>query len=189
MLTHYLTTVLASEDIDIPTTSPVSLAEIKRWIGIADDETSFDLLLEDLIATAARTVELYTDSTLISGSRTESFPAFDDPIALPFGPASAVTSITYYDTNDSQQTVSPSVYALDTISNPQLVVLNSGQSWPQVGSRVNPVQITYTAGFANIPPPLKTAIRIIAAALFEDRTADVPDAAVTALYPYRSILV
>ncbi|NIP96558.1 MAG: hypothetical protein GWO24_25240, partial [Akkermansiaceae bacterium] len=54
---------------------------------------------------------------------------------LPRAPLQSITSIKYYDEDDTEATVDSGTYFVDIASEPGRVVLNSGESWPSTTLR------------------------------------------------------
>lgn len=110
----------------------------------------------------------------------DDFPCGDRPVKLPLAPLISVGSITYVDADGVTQTLSTDVYAVDTASEPGLVYLKWGQSWPGVRDQRNAVAVTYTCGYAttsspvvdygeNVPTPIKQALKLIVGELYQRR--------------------
>lgn len=87
---------------------------------------------------------------------TRNYPA----VSLPYGPATAITSIKYKDQAGVLQTWGASNYQLDTRVG--RVLPAPGATWPAPGlGYVNPYEIVFTAGYANraaIPARLTLAL-------------------------------
>jgi len=100
---------------------------------------------------------------------------FADVIWLPMAaPLQSVTTVQYYDTTGAQQTLSSSVYTVDTVSRPGRIIRAPLQSWPALqGDRlVNAITITYVVGYTSpdlIPERIKQGIRIYLSWLDADR--------------------
>lgn len=89
-------------------------------------------------------------------------------------PVYSIDSITYYDTDNEQQTYNiANLYFFQTEDCAYLEPL-AGNSWPEVYDRPDAITITYTTGYpSTIPPPhnLKQAIILLASHWMENRTA------------------
>lgn len=133
----------------LPCAEPVSLDEMKLHLRI--DGTDEDTLITSLIQAARSYCEDYQARAYISQTLTlklNDFPVTDS-IRLPRPPLVSVDSITYVDNNGATQTVSSSVYTVDTVSEPGYVYLSYNQNWPyDVRLIPNAVTITYKAGYA-----------------------------------------
>lgn len=94
------------------------------------------------------------------------------------GAGTSIVSFTYLDPSNVQQTVSSSVYELDTYSAPGRIRLKYGQTWPVALDHWNSVVIRYKVGWAGtktdpVPEPLRQALLIHMAQLYEYRTTEV----------------
>ena len=93
-------------------------------------------------------------------------------IILPMSPVQAITSIKYIDANGVQQTLDPSQYKLDNVSEPARIVPAYGVSWPAARNEINSVEVTYVAGFGDntaVPEGIKSWIKIRIGTLYENR--------------------
>jgi hypothetical protein len=85
-----------------------------------------------------------------------------------------VTSVQYYDTTGTQQTLAGTFYTVDTVSRPGRIIRAPLQSWPALqGDRlVNAITITYVVGYTTadlIPERVKQGMRIYLSLLDSDR--------------------
>lgn len=151
-----------------PTVEPVSLAEVKNYLKIDDDQTEDDALLSGLIVAARKLLDGYSGvfgRCLVSQTWKLSLPDFRDNIQLPLPPLQSVTHIKYYDTDGDLNTVSTSVYEVITGgTSGGYVHLLGDQTWPADvdTDRAEPVEITYIAGYGNswndVPDTIRLAI-------------------------------
>lgn len=88
---------------------------------------------------------------------------------LPFPPLLEVSAVTYDDADAAAQTLDPTVYLVD----PRGLLLAPEKSWPSSYSRRGAVRVTYTAGYAEIPPSIVAAILLMVGDLFENRESAV----------------
>lgn len=99
---------------------------------------------------------------------------------LPLGlrPVSSVTSLRYYDTNDTLTTVSSNdYYQLLSANPPTLTPGVRGWSWNVSAYHPAPVECVFVAGWADaasVPLPLKRAIRLMVAMGYELRSVTEP---------------
>jgi uncharacterized phiE125 gp8 family phage protein len=90
-------------------------------------------------------------------------------ILLPKAPTQSVTSVQYYDTDDTLQTLPTSGYAVDTTRQPARIVL---EDYPSLSTDKYPrVQITYVSGYTTVPTQLCHAILLLAADFYRCREA------------------
>jgi len=174
------------------------------------DSTDEDDLIGDLITNARMLAEEYTRRRFITtgitltldripgrarqpwwdgvreGSITELL-ANADRIVLPFAPAIAVQSFKSYNDANTEAVFSSSAYRLEASGN---LYLNDGYVWPTDLRNHAAVVIAYTAGYgasaASVPMPIRHAIKVAVAAMYEDRTCfSLPVAARELLNAYR----
>lgn len=108
-------------------------------------------------------------------------------IRIPLPPLVSVQSITYVDTDGATQTLATSVYAVDTASEPGVVSLKYGQTWPSTQCQRNAVTIAFTCGYgtaAAVPERLKSAIKLMVKDRY-DQTQDNAAAIDKLLFPFR----
>lgn len=99
------------------------------------------------------------------------FPS-EEGILLPLAPVQSITSITYKDSNGNPQTFGASNYALGPDKDWQpAVYLAPTQSWPSTYDVPDAVTIRAVYGYALVPMPIRQAILLLAAHLFEHREA------------------
>lgn len=167
-----MTTTYALNRTSGPATEPVTLAEAKDHVEIAEHDTYHDSKMRRFIAAAREQVERDTGTALISQTYTLTLSEWPDGdwIPLPIRPVSSITSITYYDASDVQQTLATTVYALDSAR--QAVYLKNDQTWPSSNNRINGIVITFVAGYgvpANVPATMKQMVLCKVAEQFYDR--------------------
>lgn len=168
-----------------PTEEPVDLAETKLWIRYT--QTLQDDVITALITAARRYVEKWTNRTLVTTTYEYYLEdLFLDHISsynggtyyrmmeIPTSTIQSITSITYIDDDDAEQTLASTVYGLDNVSMINKVYLLPDQSVPSVNAQPNAVKITFDAGYGAataVPEDLKTAIKMMVGFMFEQREA------------------
>jgi len=158
---------------------PVLLPEIKLHLNIEETFTDDDFYLVSLIEVASRNAEQITQRKLIDQTwlaYMNEWPS-GDAIYLPFGSLGSVTSVKYYETDDSENTMSNTEYGVDTDSTVGRIVLDYGESWPTETLRpLNPIKIEFVCGYgaagANVPDPIIQAIKIDVADMFWRRSSE-----------------
>ena len=149
---------------------PLTLAEIKLHLKV--DFSDDDALITQLMLAATSWAENFQNRTYINRSRTQVLDSFPDVIRPPYPPLVSIDSITYIDTAGATQTLSSSVYDVDTTNEPGRVVPAYGQTWPSIRSDINAVTVTYTAGYGaaeDVPDPAKAAIKLLVDHLYTHR--------------------
>ena len=158
----------------VPTFEPLTIAEAKKHLELAEDDASHDGHLRQLIALAREVVEHDTGIVCATGTYTlvlDDFPPADE-IMLPVRPVSSVTSITYLDSAGSTQTMSSADYVLDNNHAIPRVRLAYLDSWPGSRGTPNAVTITFVAGYATqaaVSQTIKQACLLTMARAFQDR--------------------
>ncbi len=158
-----------------PAQEPVGLEEMKDWARV--DDADNDATIAGNIIAARRWVETFTHRALITQTfvyKTSRFPGpITTVIELLGGKTQTLTSIAYLDTDGASQTWAAANYIADLVSEPALVGLAYSIDWPSIREWDLPITITYDAGYGDdpgdVPEELRTAIKIIAAELFENR--------------------
>jgi uncharacterized phiE125 gp8 family phage protein len=174
-----------------PAAEPVCVEEIKTFLRI--DHNEDDTMIAAFIKTARIWVENYCGRALITQTRqlkADDFPAcavidqFRAPLA-------SVTSVVYIDAENVSQTLSSSLYQVDTTSTPPRLGLEPDESWPTTRlNTFNAVIITYVAGSAaaDVPVAIKEAIKRIVRGLYEGCSMDdaADSGAIALLADYRT---
>jgi len=146
-----------------PAVEPITIAQARIQIGLDSSDTSSDTMLNALIAAAREFVENYTNRSLITAVWNGYLDSFEDwGIQLFKLPISEITSIKYYDSDDTEQTLDADLYVSDIISEPARIFPASGESWPSTYDRPNAVKITFNAGYGaaetDVPKLIKAAM-------------------------------
>jgi uncharacterized phiE125 gp8 family phage protein len=155
------------------TLSALSLSDAKQHLRITDNAS--DLVIAQYIAAATEEAEQYMGRGLLTQTWKLQLDWFANVMPLPMAaPLQSVTSVKYYDTDGTQQTLSTDYYGTDTVARPGAVVLKPGQSWPSVQSerRNGRVEIVYVVGFTSadaIPERIRQGLRQFVAYLDLDR--------------------
>lgn len=93
-------------------------------------------------------------------------------IFLPKPPLQSVTTIKYIDQNGTQQTLDPTLYIVDTVSEPGRITPAYGQTWPTIREQVNAVEIQFVCGYGNasaVPAGIKRWMLLRINTLFNQR--------------------
>lgn len=139
----------ALDPLSGPPNEPVTLEDVKRQAR-ADGNTRDDVSFGGLLVAARRTVERYTNRSLLPQSwrfSCQNFPM--DRIYLPMGaPLRGVTSFTWTGIDEITRDVDPGVYDINLSGDPGSVVLEFGRIWPPDPlSPSAPVRIEFQAGY------------------------------------------
>jgi uncharacterized phiE125 gp8 family phage protein len=146
-----------------PTAEPVTLAEAKRQLFLAESDTQSDAELVSRIQAAREQWEHDTDSYLLTQTLSvtaEMFAGRD--IVLPGEPLQSVTHVKYYDDANTLQTLSTSLYSVDLQE--RAVRLNWNITWPTTYIRWDAVQVEFVVGRSaahEVPAIAKQAILLL----------------------------
>lgn len=151
-----------------PNEEALSTEDAKTHLRIthADD----DDYIAGLVTTWREWLEEQTSRTLVKTTwklTQDEFPEGDDPIELPQGPVTSVTSVQYTTaTATSATTLSATGYFVDTEHEPGRIAPVEDETWPTDRLREqNGVEVTYEAGFATsatgVPQRAKHALRLL----------------------------
>jgi uncharacterized phiE125 gp8 family phage protein len=158
-----------------PADEPLTLVEAKDHLRleIGDDDPQ----VEAAILGARQWVEEHCWRGLVTQTWELILDAFpgEDEIALPKGNLTSISSITYVDGDGATQTLAPTEYQADTASEPGRVHLPYGKSWPGTRCQWDAVKIRYVVGWAaaDVPGPIKNALKLLVSQLYEHRTPEV----------------
>jgi len=131
-----------------PLVEPFSLTEAKLHLRV--DGTDDDALITQLIKVARTFCELFQGRAYIVRTYERTYDdTFPSIMYLANPPLCYVDSITYLDQDGESQTVTSSLYTVDTKSEPGLVYEAYNQMWPSSVRWVrNMVTVNYVAGYA-----------------------------------------
>jgi len=171
-----------------PGSEPLMLEEAKEWLRIDADQTGHDGLILGLITAARIEAESFLERALVTQTWDYFRDNFEDEMEIPLPKLQSITSIKYIDSDGVQQTLSSSVYSVDTAAEPGLVRLAYGQSWPSVRGQANAVTIRFVAGYGtpeDAPETIKLALKMMVANSYETPGAALSEQAKALLWPYR----
>lgn len=165
---------------------PVSLADARTHLRIEPfgypSAHPDDDYVEMLIGSATKWVEEYIERPLTVKTIDYYVSEFAPDIPLPTLPILAVQSITYLADDNTTKTVASDVYKLKVYSSDAKVILAFGKSYPSdVINEENSIAIRVIAGYTDgqspntdpLPLPIKSALLLIIANLYENRQQDV----------------
>lgn len=150
-----------------PVVEPVAASDLKNWLGYGG--TDQDAVFDSMIVAAREWTEQYLSRQLITATWRLKLNAFNWTfLDLPRQPIQSVTSITYIDTQGVEQTLSPFLYDFSVDSGRIAPAYN--ESWPFTRASLEPVSITYVAGYGDeghdVPEPIRQAILLIASSMW-----------------------
>lgn len=161
---------ISYRETSAPAAEPVTLAQAKAQLVVDTGFTDDDDLITSLIVAARQHCEKIMQRAIFNRTVTMQYDFFPYPyfrgsfnindrhslygtywrqfaIKLAYPACVSVSSITYVDLNGNTQTVSSSLYAVDTMSEPARIVPNPGMYWPYTQAYLpGSVKVDYTAG-------------------------------------------
>lgn len=160
-----------------PVGQVVTLSDMEAFGYMAEPEQSGVML--DCIQTATNVVEAESGKQLLTATYDVSwrrFPGCSGELVLPRVPVASVTSVKYYDTTGTQQTLSTSLYTLnDGSAHASGYVIPAYNSiWPATYGYDRDVTVRFVCGFGTkdqIPKEFKTQICLLAHSIFRNREA------------------
>jgi uncharacterized phiE125 gp8 family phage protein len=162
------------EVVTAPSLEPITSAEAKRQLFIATSDTTHDDDITRTIQVVREQWEHDTDSAVLTQTLRVTAPVWGGcAIYLPKRPIQSITSITYYDAANVQQTLSTDIYSLDARA--RAVRLKLDQVWPTVASRWDAIAITYVAGYTSqalVPAVAKQAMLLLVGYYFDANRGD-----------------
>jgi len=157
-----------------PAAEPVLLAEARDHAKYS--QTDNDAALGRFLIAARQAAEDYLGRGLITQTWKLTLPEFYDVMYLPMAaPLQSVTTVKYYDINNTQQTLASTFYDVDITTRPGRLCRASQQVWPAIAPNrlVGRVEITYVVGFGadgtTVPERIKQGIRMYLTYLDADR--------------------
>lgn len=169
-----------------PPAAPIlSVAEAKTHLRVTSSDD--DSYIEALVDAARAHVEGKTGITgraLVTQTWDlflDDFPVnCDSVIEFPLSPLASVTHIKYYDENNDLQTIAPENYVVDTYSMRGRIQPAYGTNWPSVYPKMNAVVVRAVLGYgdaaADVPAPIRQAIKLLVGHLYENREAQLENA-------------
>ncbi len=130
-----------------------ALADVKTYLGIT--ETTTDAVLTALIANASTLIESYCNRVFLTATYTETRNGGGGPkLLLLNAPITAVSSVTVegYAVPAAPDAISPG-YLFDQ----QVLYIRPGGNPCEFNRGIQNVTVSYTAGFATVPPDVNQA--------------------------------
>ena len=151
-----------------PTVQPVTLADVKVHLRTVVGDTSEDAaILTPLIAAAREYCENVTGRAL-AAQTVKAYPDSWGTLRLPRPPINTITSIKYYDVDDTVYTLAATEYAVDLIDGVITILEEPAEELRSV----NPIVIEYTAGYTTgnaLPGVMRAAMLLFVADLYVNK--------------------
>lgn len=150
-----------------PATFPVTTAQAKAAceVTFSDDDDYIDALIE----AATRVVEEKSGKQLVSQTWTRTSPDAIGRLAIDKRPLIAVTGMTYYDRDDSSQSLTLSNFYVYKSEDRAWIEPKDGYEWPDMRDRMDALTITFTAGYTTVPETLVQAIKMLIREWYDTR--------------------
>lgn len=187
---------MALKLITPPPVEPLSLEEVKAHLHV--DFSDDDSIIQLYMVAARGAIEGpdgWTGRALVEQTWDlviDTFPTTTDgEIKIPCPPLRSVTSVKYFDSAGNEQTLDPTSYYVDTVSEPGWIVPVS--TWPATQIGTNMVTVRFVAGYepdvggspvdyrVNIPGNIRGALLLIIGNLYENREENLVGTSVTEL--------
>ena len=171
----------------------------------AADQKSFSRITtsaeDDLIDTFIKTATAKAENNTRIAFLDTTFEAFYDEFPykmyIPRGVVSSITSVSYYGTSNSLQTVDLANLDIDLKSKPAIIKAKEDFTFPETYERQNAVIIEFVAGYGAdktaVPEDILTAVKLFVGALYDGDRMDkragnaMPTAAEVLLRPYEDL--
>ena len=162
--------------VTAPSGEPVTLTEAKAHLRAGDDE---DTLIYGLIATAREVCEPKAGRAFLTQTLKMVYPCWPTGqrpyFELLRGPIQSISSVKYYDTSNTLQTMPATDYFADLTVAPARIWLGDGKMWPSASLRLGAaVEVTYVAGYSAasaVPRRYKQAMLLLVGHWYENREA------------------
>lgn len=180
-------TVFVTSAADLEASPPITSSLLKKHISILPSEVDHDDILDLYLPSAVSEFESKTKKAVITQTYKQIFDCFpcENYFLLERSPLVTFTDIQYYDSSDTLKTLASSVYSVEPSPVCPFVQLKTDQTWPSDihPTRLNCVEVTYSAGFgANalaIPADIRRLLAMIVgdSFLFREDTQIIPGVA------------
>lgn len=169
-----------------PVSEPLTLLETKAWLKV--DHNAEDVLIQLLITAARERCEAMTGLSLMVQQWVAYLPHWPikqevawwdgvregallqealQELPLLHGPVRQIDAFTLFDIDGNASIYPASSYLLDKARD--RVVLKTGAPIPRGERVINPIEITYTSGYENVPGAIKTGLLKLIAHHYEHR--------------------
>jgi uncharacterized phiE125 gp8 family phage protein len=154
-------------------TYPVSLTEAKSHLKV--DTTADDTYITSIIKAATQLSEEYTNRFFIDTVIEQTCSDFAQLQTLFKSKVSAVAHVKYYDSDNSLQTLSATIYDTQLQYEPSQIQLADDKSFPEITKRNDAVVARYTVGYgsaaSDVPEIIKQAILLTIGNFYQNRNS------------------
>jgi uncharacterized phiE125 gp8 family phage protein len=166
-----LSTPARTTVIQPPTSEPLTLAEAKRQVYVAESDPTHDTALLMAIQGAREQWEQDTDSAVMTQTLSVSVERFSRELMLR-RPVQLIESISYYRSDGEPVFVDPDDYAADASGR---LLFTTSFTYPSLFNRHDAVTVTYVAGHpsrSHVPAVAKQAMLLLIGYYFEGNRGD-----------------
>jgi len=136
-----------------------------------------DDAIDSMIASSCEAIGEMAGRVLASETWEMSDTVFSGTVPLAKSPVLALTSVQYLDASEAVQTATLSDFALIKSDDWSMVQPSVGKAWPSPGVvRADAMRITFTVGYATVPPALKEAVLLMVGHRYRNRESVSGDA-------------
>jgi len=158
--------------VEGPAVEPVTLAEMKAYLRVDDDDEAQDAVIAGLVRAARLVVEAASRRVLIEQSWRVVLDRWPPAgvVLLPLSPLIAVESIKVFAAAGAAAEIAPAAIESDALADPPRVAVPDA---PEPGRARNGIVIALKVGYGAapeaVPATLRLAVRILVAHWFENR--------------------
>lgn len=147
----------------------ITTAEAKLHLRV--DSSDDDDLIDALITAAREQCEHELGRGIGSQTWQRTLDAFPDSgIALGMPPVASITSVQYVDTAGTLQTLSSTLYTLDSASEDEAWVLPAEDTeWPETLDTANAVRVQFVCGLTTVPSTVRAWMLLRIGTLYQHR--------------------
>jgi len=166
---------------DVSGETIIGVADLKMHLRVTHSQE--DTLITSLRSAAIAYVEKHCNIKLGSYTARGYLPAFVNSF-IPIGPVTAISEVKYQTTagkdyTSDLTTLAAANWYTDTISSPARIAFRDYPTTYEYA--LSPVVVTFTAGYTYCPEPVKQAIRLLVAHMYENRQEEVTGTITTRL--------
>lgn len=167
----------------------LTISEVKYQLPWPQTDTTWDLWIQSAIVAARQFAENKTQKVFVTSTVLQVLDSFPggQPATVPFGhafslpvnailcetaPVQSIASIQYLDFTGTWQTVAPTAYTADLVTEPARITPVFGMIWPIPMPQIGAVRVTYVAGYGepkDVPEGLKAWMKMRIGAMWQNR--------------------
>jgi len=158
-----------------PALEPITLAEARAHCRVPDSYTDDDTYLSGLITTARQLLEEQCWSSFVTQAWDFWWSSFDNRMFIPRGPLIGITTFRYRLPNSPYTLTDVSEYDYEVSSEHGLwyARLSYNATWPTSRGHYDDIYMRVSNGYgpaaANVPTPIKHAIKLMVGDLYANR--------------------